>query len=283
MANKTKRQNVDKLVRDTVADFLNENPDYSGSKLKKLVESQLRARGFRYDFTVRTYENIKNKSGELRQQLDKYWSMGADRDYPISPYSLDAVISIQDLLLENGKRLTIRRALRIGALNPILSATLEKTYPMGHEIERDLVLLQVASFYTRMEQIAERFDDKNQYIDTLELDKKFLIKKDISFETVLKEWMNIFLPTPDEKQQGQAGLFINEEQDSFIGILRMSGSIGEKYKAILLLVNGDPPKKVEGHPGLKIGILKTMAISTRKEIEEAIRSEKISEKQGETK
>ena len=70
MTNKTKRQNTDNLVKDTVADFLIENPDYSGSKLKKLVESQLRARGFRYDFTVRTYENIKKQLGEPRQDLD---------------------------------------------------------------------------------------------------------------------------------------------------------------------------------------------------------------------
>ena len=47
----------------------------------------------------------------------------------------------------------------------------------------------------------------------------------------------------------------------------MPGSIEEKKNEILLLVNGDPDKKVEGHPELKIEILRLMATSTRKDIE----------------
>jgi len=263
---KTKRQNVDNLVRNTVTDFLNENPDYSGSKLKRLVEPQLRARGFRYDFSIRTYENIKNQLGESRRPLDEYWSVSTGVEYPISFNSLNAVISVQSLLLKNEKRLTIRRALWIGILHPILSEALSKTYHHEHEIERDLTLLQIASFYTRMEQIAERVDAKNRYIDSLELDKVFIINKDVSFEAILKEWTNIFLPNTSEEQGTQSNLLIEEEQDSFIGILRMPGSIEDKKNKILLLVNGDPEKKVEGRPELRVEILRLMATSTRKDI-----------------
>jgi hypothetical protein len=266
MTNKTKRQNTDNLVKDTVADFLIENPDYSGSKLKKLVESQLRARGFRYDFTVRTYENIKKQLGEPRQDLDKDWSLGTDEKFPISPLAINSVIAIQRLLLKVDKQLTIRRALRTAKLNPILSEILSKEYPI--EEERDLTLLQIASLYVRMEQIAEQVDPKKKYTETKYLDKIFLIDRDVSFETILLEWLKVFLPTPIEKQQGnQSSLHIESEQSTFIGIVTMPGSIEEKKNEILLLVNGDPDKKVEGHPELKIEILRLMATSTRKDIE----------------
>jgi len=272
---KTKRQNVDKKVREKVSEFLTENAEYPGSKLKKLVEDYFDSRGFRYRFTVRTYEIIKNKLGEPRKELDKEWSLGTDEKFPISPFAINSVISIQRLLLKVDKELTIRRALRIARLDPVLSGILSKEYPT--EEERDLVLLQIASFYVRMEQMAEQVDPEKKYTETKDLDQIFIIDRKVSFDVILLEWLNIFMPTPIDKQQGQTGLFVKEEQDSFIGILRMPGSIDEKYKAIFLLVNGDPDKKVDGHPELKIEMLRLMATSTRKDIEGWMKNNKTGE------
>jgi len=79
-------------------------------------------------------------------------------------------------------------------LHPILSEALSKTYHHEHEIERDLTLLQIASFYTRMEQIAERVDAKNRYIDSLELDKVFIINRRCVFRSNPKRMDEYFSP-----------------------------------------------------------------------------------------
>ncbi|MFC2122459.1 hypothetical protein ACFLRP_02095 [Bacteroidota bacterium] len=109
--------------------------------------------------------------------VDKPWSV-ASCELPYQ--AIGRVVAIQRMLLGYGRYLTIRRAKWTAKLTPFIPNA------------DDLTLLQIASFYSRREQIAEIAGD--DYPDTTDLDYIFIINGDISFETILRQWLNVYLP-----------------------------------------------------------------------------------------
>lgn len=112
MAN-SKRKNVDNLVRKEVATFLLDNPDYTGSDLKKKVEKSLKRKGLHYNFSERTYQNIKSEiSPNLDDAaLDRPWDMGSLNDNPIPLESIAILLSLQNSKRSEGQlMITVREA-----------------------------------------------------------------------------------------------------------------------------------------------------------------------------
>ena len=119
--------------------------------------------------------------------MDKPWSV-ASCELPYQ--AIERIVSIQRMLLGCGRYLTIRRASWIAKLTPLIPNA------------DDLTLLQIASFYSRKEQIAEIAGD--DYPDTTDLDQVFIINGDTSFESILRQWLRVYLPgiVDDLKDQG---------------------------------------------------------------------------------
>jgi len=189
-----KRRNVSAVVRDEVANTLLANPNATGQELKRVVEKSLERRGLHFNFTVRTYQNIKNEMGKTLVDLDRPWSMGSYIKHEIPLSALNAVLSLQSFLLKHDRYLTVRRARWYSILHPALAPVVEEAYP-NETTQNELRLMQIASFYCRKEQIAEL---NNEVLDTSDLDTVFLVRRDVRCETVLREWANFYLPNIDD-------------------------------------------------------------------------------------
>ena len=263
-----RRNKVDRLVRGIVKDFLiNSNPDYTGVDLKMRVEGWLRDNKFYYNFTPRTYQNIKNEliAEGLTRPVDKEWTLWALVSYPIGAESINKVIEIHRVLKKYDKYLTIRRAKWIARLYPILFPILKSQYPNEKDSELDLILLQIASFYTRLEQISENPADKEkivdrEVIDSKDLDQVFIIDQNLTFEAVLREWIRTFLPHLEVDT-----LSINTEnteQFPLLEILSQSSlSVDQKVEMASSWLKEQKDQKI------KFVVLKWMAFSTRKDLE----------------
>ena len=112
MANR-KRKNVDSVVTREVAAFLLDNPGYTGKDLKKNIERSLKRKGLNYNFTERTYQNIKAKIwpniGD--STLDKPWDMGSLNHNPIPSESIPILLSLQNSKRSEGQpMMTVREA-----------------------------------------------------------------------------------------------------------------------------------------------------------------------------
>lgn len=195
------RRNVPQVVKNEIAKFLIESPDYSGAELKRLVESSLRARGIRYCYTARTYQTWKRKSGPVLSDLDKEWSLGTLREYPVLPDVLDCVTTLQRLFHAQRPRpkwLTIRRVQWVAVLHPVLWPLLSE-YPTR--------LAQIAAFYSRREQVAEVNNDP--YPVTTDLDKVFLEDRDVSAATVTRVWVDTYGGRQVEPFGWETGLLLD--------------------------------------------------------------------------
>lgn len=108
-----KRRNVDNPVRKEVATFLLDNPGYTGKDLKKNVERSLKRKGLHYNFSERTYQNIKTEISHNigDNTLDKPWDMGSLNDNPISSESIPILLSLQNSKRSEGQlMITVREA-----------------------------------------------------------------------------------------------------------------------------------------------------------------------------
>ncbi len=135
----------------------------------------------------------RNKGKTIPSDLDTPWSLGSCLKYDISA---DAVIPIQRQLLPyEGRFLTIRRTRWYSILHPVIFPLLEKEYPEQLD-ENQWRLYQIASYYTRAEQIAEiRGED---YPDTQFLDNKFIFEQDFSFKTNYRLWNHMYKQIPEK-------------------------------------------------------------------------------------
>ena len=93
-----KKKIANGIVEKQVADALLDNPGYTAPELKRVVEKNLKQKGYNYRFTERTYLNIKKR---LLPNLgakpeDRPWSIGSCIKYDIS---IDVVMPIQQQLL----------------------------------------------------------------------------------------------------------------------------------------------------------------------------------------
>jgi hypothetical protein len=124
--NSKKRRNVDSLVEKEVADLLLKNPDFTGEELKRKVEKNLKS--FHYNFTERTYQNIKSKllpNINKYKELDRPWSIGATIK-EVSNDALPSIIEIQTLakmLFRN--QISVRQARWFGYFYPLIGSLTE--------------------------------------------------------------------------------------------------------------------------------------------------------------
>lgn len=246
--NGKKRKNVSPVIRDEVANVLLSNPQATGRELKRVVEKSLKRKGLLFSFTARTYQNIKKEMGKPLTDRDTPWSVGA-----YAPQGdIQPLISLQRQLTEQGRYLTIRRARWYSTLYPTLSPLFEKAYS-GDTAQNELRMMQIASFYCRKEQIAEV---NSETPDTSDLDSTFLIGQDVSFETVLLEWINLFLPGAENLEDSTQARDTNENAEllsQFINLLKQSGVV----QAI---------KFAKKHPEVQPEAEKWMVLSTRQDI-----------------
>lgn len=261
-----KRKIVNKLVEAQVADALLDNPDYTAPELKKVVDKGLKQKGYNYRFTERTYLNIKKMllPGLRPGPEDSPWSVGCCIKEDISP---DVVLPIQQQLLHyDGRFLTIRRARWYSKLYPLLFPLLEKAYP-GQPSQNQLRLHQIASFYTRMEQIAEISGEV--YPDTRALDNTFFLNQDFSFGTSCRMWQGLYRQIPEKPSKVTDKKASELKAEQILGEEMTDGEVRLLNKFINLMADGDTEKAiifVEENPGIQSLAEKWMALSLRRDI-----------------
>jgi hypothetical protein len=107
-----------------------------------------------HDWSRKTFERLMAEyAGDTTENLDSPWSVSQVNDGIMLPGAMKRIIDIQRLLMATGHWLTIRRVkyiVRLSMLTPILS----QFYPTDEE--QNLVLLQLASFYSFEDQKIER-------------------------------------------------------------------------------------------------------------------------------
>lgn len=191
-----KRKNVDRVVKEEVAHFLIENPDYTGDDLKKKVEKALKLKKLHYNFTERTYQSLKSKMDlNSNNPLDKPWSIGAcnKANIPASiiPLLLREVESIgnfkifndpakDDQWTDNYKKqrmLTIRQAQWFAKLEPLILPKAKELYP-DNEQRQYACLIIYGKRYAEREKIAEIMGESYPY--TADLDKLDLSPDELS-------------------------------------------------------------------------------------------------------
>jgi len=145
--------------------------------------------------SLRSYEEalkVVRKKFQEKNPLDEPWTIGCCLKYDISP---SVVIPIQSHLLQYGRFLTIRRARWYSMLHTILSPLLEKAYP--GQLDRALWrFYQIASYYTRIEQVAEI--NGEDYPNTQLLDNTFILDQDFSPETFSRISNNLYYQGPEK-------------------------------------------------------------------------------------
>lgn len=160
--------------------------------------------------SLRSYEEALKYVRQLfrvKNPLDAPWAIGCCIKYGISP---DVVIPFQRQWLSYGRFLTIRRARLYSMLHPILCPLLEKAFP-GQSDRNQIRLYQIASFYTRMEQIAEM--NGEDYPDTRELDERFIFNQDFSPEAFSLIFANLYYQSgKSSKAKGERPSALKAEQ-----------------------------------------------------------------------
>jgi hypothetical protein len=205
-------KNVPNKIEKEIHNQLNQTRgNIKGPELKELVETALPDEP---KYSVRTYEKRivayreNHQGNQNKNDLDGYWAV-SQWDDGLLPGAVDKLLVIQKLLMSKGHQLTKRRAYLLARIDTSsLEEALESEYPKEkypNDNIRNLVLLQISSFYTLEEQMA---DDEVEYelgqprvhagtstppdAKTPSLDQTFLIDKDVSFPIVLSKWIELY-------------------------------------------------------------------------------------------
>jgi len=210
------------------------------------------------------YKIIERNRGKIvPDKLDKPWTMGSCLEYDISA---DVVVPIQRQLLLRGLFLTIRRARWYSKLHPILCPLLEEHFS-GQSVRNQTRLFQIASYYTRTEQIAKI--NGEDYPDTQALDKTFLIDQDFSIKASRRIWDSLYrsvLEKPSKEMEEKASEFKGEEmtEDEERLFNRFTKIEGDLEKELIF---------IEENPNIEPLVEDKMAFNLRRNI-------KISTKEG---
>jgi hypothetical protein len=172
------------------------------------------------------------------------------------------------MLLKTGHYLTIRRALWIVKLLPLLKEKDAK----GIDLTK---LYIIASIYSRREQLSEI--DKKPYADTSDLDKIFILNKDVlQSQTILKVWNNEYSPSrndevkvPDENKPedtieaitGKIDALQKKRCNEFLNLLTESLYFKRPVKDAMNFIQYD-------HPEIEPFALKIVAFILRKDLSE---------------
>jgi len=208
------RVRVTEQIKDTLIKLVEQEKDFEKKKknpakwyreevarVLKLTENN--------NPSLRSYEEILKfirKKFQEKNPLDNPWSLGDCLKYDIL---VDVVIPIQQQLLPYGRFLTIRRARWYSKLHAVLSPLLEKAYPQQPS-QNQLRLYQIASYYTRMEQIAEI--SGKAYLDTRALDNTFFYNQDFSFKTSRRMWEGLYRQIPEKPKVTEKASALKAEQ-----------------------------------------------------------------------
>ena len=126
-------------------------PDCTVKELKAMVEAEYPNE---HRWSPKTYEGLINDyAGDTTDNLDSPWSVSQVNDGIMLPCAMKRIIDIQRLLVATGHWLTIRRVKYVVRLL-MLIGLLSQFY--STEEEQNLVLLQLASFYSYEDQKIER-------------------------------------------------------------------------------------------------------------------------------
>ena len=277
--------NVPKEFEAMIQRILATGRDFTARELKEYVENDTEYNS-PHDYSEKTYQRLIDKYIGVRlgttptNDLDQPWAVSQVNDGIILPQAMERIIAIQRLLVATGHWLTIRRVLYITRLLMLVDV-LNKIYT---EEEQNLILLQIAAFYSLADQMVENqlpkpttikktagtSTEKEQsptpsprtvYADTREtLDKTFLI--DLSsdkklfelFEAIVKEWVKSYGIFLRSKFNGKTVDYLQaRELNPFIDHL-----IKNELDAAIFFING--------HPEFRVLALRYMALSTRHDL-----------------
>lgn len=209
----------------------------------------------------------RNKDKILPSDLDNPWSLGSCLKYDIS---VDAVLPIQRQLLPYGRFLTIRRARWYSKLHAVLSPLLEKAYPQQPS-QNQIRLHQIASFYTRTEQIAEI--NGEAYPDTRALDNTFICNQDFSFKTSLRMWKGLYsqIPEKSSKVTDKKASALKAEQILGEQMTESQARLLNKFTKLLCAYEADDDLEkaitlVKANPDIQPLAERWMALSLRRDI-----------------
>jgi hypothetical protein len=152
----------------------NANPEMDEKGIRKVLRSRGIKEGSipKADKTIRKY--MENDKKFKFTEKDKFWSLYASIEYNL-PYDIDQLLLEVTISYDNIPP-TIRVARWIARLYPLIKEELINLYPdRENQIDR---LMTIALTYAYHEQLAEA--KKGDY-DTYDLDKKYLIEKDINY------------------------------------------------------------------------------------------------------
>lgn len=165
---------------------------------KRLLERMIKQGGLNKDTVMpgdsalqktiaRVYSKLKKAASE-GLPLDEPWSVGCCIKFDIPANIVPAIISLQKKRIKIQKPLTIREARWISTLSPALNPILQNNNNPDRTLGNEDILLQIACYYARAEQISELTGDS--YPNTSNLDDLYLIKEDISFEALMDGFVN---------------------------------------------------------------------------------------------
>jgi hypothetical protein len=209
-----------------------------------------------------TYETMIKKISRARANvdgtLDGKWSFGSCIKHNIPHEYIKDLVQHQNMMLERGDYLTIRRARWLSKLYPVLKGKVS-----------DYMLLQIAAFYSRKEQIAEI--DGLSFANTLDLDKEFITNPNISFSsTIVPEFMKVYFPFIRKEEKQKSNIQLEDKiKLIFKELPPAKAALIDEFKNLLLSskTNKDKQADVEAflkeNPELEPEIQQLLLFSTR--------------------
>jgi hypothetical protein len=203
---------------------------------------------------------------DVQDNIDEPWSLGSFRDRELPPDVIESIVRIQRELKKYSRYLTHRRVLWIVCLHPYLFPVLENTFP-NDTAQNEVRLLQIASFYSRLEQLA--LLKGKSYADTRVLDNAFIFSQDFSFETYVRIWLQVYVRYSDGADKLPSK---STSKSVHLPVARDTSKVLNELKNLIALTSGgiDNEKKildlVREYPQVRSNIEQWLAFSLRKEI-----------------
>jgi hypothetical protein len=176
------KKRVSDAIDREVAGLLIKNREYTAKELKREAERSLKQKGQSYNFTERTYLNIKTKQankldGFKNGERDKPWVIGACLKYGIPSDRIPLLLEIKQRAsksdIEQLRVLTVRQACWVSKLWPVIleSDVINAQHRTNSQLK--VLALFIAEQYAQNEQIAEVMGET--FADTSELDSLYFI------------------------------------------------------------------------------------------------------------
>ena len=193
--------NISQEVEDTLVFIKGHFPDMKPRQIQTHIKQNLKAFKLKENQvpSVRSIQNKLNKAENRKKierikndALNQHWNIGLGRKYGIPAYIVPILIQIKQI--ENNSDglthyLTIRKARWVEYLYPTLEPIFRRQRPKLYSEQRIWLLYIIAEEYAKLEEIYEiKTGEKTPLIpapDTSDLDYRFLVKEDISDESIV--------------------------------------------------------------------------------------------------